>query len=115
MKFNLCIFFLNLSCILVLGEWYYNLNYFLTHQYQIKSLFFRHAISLVLDKYIYITSELLKLILFKNRIAPLMIIPFALNYFYIGLTVSLIFLAASIISTALILDHYPGSEMGIFG
>ena len=57
----------------------------------------------------------MKMILVKNRIAPLMIIPFALNYFYIGLAVSLIFLATNIISTALILDHYPGSEKGLFG
>ncbi len=44
-----------------------------------------------------------------------MIIPFALNHVYIGLTISFIFLTANIISTALILDHYPGTEKGLFG
>ena len=44
-----------------------------------------------------------------------MIIPFALNYNFIGVAICLFLLGGNIISTALILDHYPESEKALFG
>ena len=33
----------------------------------------------------------------------------------IGLTISIIILCANVIATGFILNHYPGSEVGVFG
>ncbi len=44
-----------------------------------------------------------------------MIIPFAMGKVYIATFISILILAANIISTALIINHYPGTEVGLLG
>ena len=44
-----------------------------------------------------------------------MIIPFAVNYAFIGFAICLFLLGGNIVSTAFILDHYPESEKAFFG
>ena len=49
------------------------------------------------------------------RIAPIISIPFALGNVFIGTAIAILLLIVNIIATALIIDHYPGTELGIFG
>lgn len=48
-------------------------------------------------------------------IAPIMIVPFALNKKWLGYFISIVFLAGHILATALIVNHYPGAELGTLG
>ena len=45
-------------------------------------------------------------------IAPIMLVPFALGKKLIGLAVTGSIIAVNIVVTALIINHYPGSELG---
>jgi hypothetical protein len=47
-------------------------------------------------------------------IAPIMLIPFALGKRMIGFAVAILLLVVNILTTALIINHYPGSEFGTF-
>jgi hypothetical protein len=47
-------------------------------------------------------------------IAPLMLIPFALGKRMIGFAIAILLLVINIITTALIINHYPGTEFGTF-
>ena len=44
-----------------------------------------------------------------------MIKPIYLSYSVIGLIISGILLCANVVATGLIINHYPGSEVGVFG
>ncbi len=52
---------------------------------------------------------------FVKRIAPLMIIPLALNKTILGIGITLVLLVTNIITTAVIVNNHPGTELGIFG
>ncbi len=49
------------------------------------------------------------------RIAPIITIPFALGKVFIGTTIAIVLIILNIVATAIIIDHYPGTELGLFG
>ncbi len=44
-----------------------------------------------------------------------MLIPYASGKKLIGILIALILLVVNIITTALVINHYPGTELGDFG
>jgi len=49
-----------------------------------------------------------------HSISPIMLIPFALDKTLIGVIISTGLLVGNIIITSLIINHYPGTELGAF-